>query len=97
MRDVTAILLIVEGCAKLCPLLREKLVLAAEVKILKLDLAVRSQKRNLVLVFDGSLILYFECCLTKKKINKMLSIKQGSENKAVTALLWPLSVLCRDS
>lgn len=87
-----------EGCAKLCPLLREKLVLAAEVKILKLDLAVRSQKRNLVLVFDGSLILYFECCLTKKKkINKMLSIKQGSENKAVTALLWPLSVLCRDS
>lgn len=56
-----------EGCAKLCPLLREKLVLAAEVKILKLDLAVRSQKRNLVLVFDGSLILYFECCLTKKK------------------------------
>lgn len=78
--------------SNLCPLLRQKLVLAAKVKILKSDLAVRSQKRNLVLVFDGSLIL-FEFCLTKN-INKRLSIEQGSENKAVNAVLWPLSVLC---
>lgn len=85
MRDVTAIL-VVEGCSNLCPLLREKLVLTAQVKILKLDLAVRSQKRNLL--FDGFLILNFECCSTKK-INKKLSIKKGSESKAGSAVLWP--------
>lgn len=75
MRDVTAILLVVEGCGNLCPLLREKLVLAAKVKTLKLDLAVRSQKRNLI--FDGSLILNFECYSAEKLINKRLSIKRG--------------------
>lgn len=57
-------------------------------------LAVRSQKRNLVV--DGSLILNFACCSTKK-FNKRLSIKKGSENKSVSAVLWPLSVLYQDS
>lgn len=76
MRDVTAIL-VVEGCSYLCPLLREKLVLTTKVKILKLDLAVRSQKRNLV--FAGFLILNFECCLTKK------STKISASRRAVRA------------
>lgn len=64
LRDATAIFLVVEGCSNLCPLLREKLIFTAKVKILKLDLAVRSQKRNLV--FDGFLLLNYECCSTEK-------------------------------